>query len=69
MKAADTHLLVRTQARGRARADIDGTDLYALVDALAWLHNQPPFTTCADYLSDVIASAILTKPARDGNAS
>jgi AcrR family transcriptional regulator len=61
MKAAGTNLLVRAQAEGIARADIDGTDLFALVSALAWLHDQPSFATRADHLSDVIASAILTK--------
>jgi AcrR family transcriptional regulator len=62
MKAAGTHLLVRAQEEGVARADLNGTDLFALVSALAWLHDQPSFAARADHLSDVIASAILTKP-------
>jgi len=55
MKATGTNLLVRAQAEGVARADIDGTDLFALVSALAWLHDQPSFATRADHLSHVIA--------------
>lgn len=60
MKAAGTALLHRAQAEGVARTDIDGTDLFALVSALAWLHDQPTFASRADHLSDVIACAILT---------
>ena len=67
MKAAGANLLVRAQAEGVARADIDGTDLFALVSALAWLHDQPSFASRADHLSDVIASAILTQPVLDGH--
>ena len=62
MKAAGTHLLVRAQEEGVARADLNGTDLFALVSALAWLHDQPSFAARADHLSGVIAGAILTKP-------
>jgi AcrR family transcriptional regulator len=61
MKAAGTQLLLRAQAEGAARADIDGTDLFALVSAVAWLHDQPSFAPRADHLVDVIASAILTR--------
>lgn len=63
MKAAGANLLVRAQAEGVARADLDGTDLFALVSALAWLHDQPAFATRADHLSNVITSAILARPA------
>jgi AcrR family transcriptional regulator len=59
MKAAGTNLLVRAQSEGLARADLNGTDLFALVSALAWLQDQPSFAERADHLSDVIASAIL----------
>lgn len=59
MKAAGTNLLVRAQAERAARADIDGTDLFALISALAWLHDQPSFATRADHLTNVIAGAIL----------
>jgi hypothetical protein len=63
MRAAGTRLLVRAQAAGTARADIDGTDLFALVGALAWINDQPSLALRAGYLFDVIASAILTDQA------
>ncbi|MCU1528162.1 MAG: TetR family transcriptional regulator [Frondihabitans sp.] len=52
-------LLDRAQAAEVARPDIDGTDLFALVAALAWLYDQPALAPRADHLLDVIASAIL----------
>nr|CEL20612.1 Transcriptional regulator, TetR family [Kibdelosporangium sp. MJ126-NF4]CTQ89523.1 Transcriptional regulator, TetR family [Kibdelosporangium sp. MJ126-NF4] len=64
MRAAGTRLLTRAQAAGLARTDIDGTDLFALVGALAWLHDQPSLAARADHLFDVIASAILTGPGK-----
>ncbi|MEU7255547.1 TetR/AcrR family transcriptional regulator [Streptomyces rimosus] len=60
MRAAGTGLLARAQAAGAARTDIDGTDLFALVAALAWLGDQPSLAPRADHLLDVVASAILT---------
>jgi hypothetical protein len=60
MRAAGTRLLSRAQAVGIARTDIDGTDLFALIGALAWLSDQPVLTPRADHLFSVIASAILT---------
>jgi AcrR family transcriptional regulator len=60
MRAAGTQLLTRAQAAGTARADLDGTDLFALIAALAWLGDQPSSARRADHLFDVIASAILT---------
>jgi AcrR family transcriptional regulator len=61
MRAAGTRLLARAQAAGVARPDIDGTDLFALLGALAWLRDQPSLSTRADHLFDVIAGAILTE--------
>lgn len=58
MRAAGTRLLVRAQAQGEARADIDGTDLFALLGALAWLRDQPALAPRADHLFAVIADAI-----------
>jgi hypothetical protein len=46
-------------ARVRERTDIDGVDLLALVSALDWLNDQPPFAARAGHLTDVIAGAIL----------
>ena len=60
MKAAGARLLARAQAAGAARTDIDGTDLYALGAALAWLGDQPAFASRADHLFDIITGAILT---------
>jgi AcrR family transcriptional regulator len=60
LRAAGARLLARAQAAGMARSDIDGTDLFALVAALAWLGDQPSLAPRADHLFDVVASAILT---------
>ncbi|MFF4055549.1 TetR/AcrR family transcriptional regulator [Streptomyces sp. NPDC001668] len=59
LRAAGARLLSRAQAAGTARRDIDGTDLFALVAALAWLGDQPSLAPRADHLFDVVASAIL----------
>ncbi|MEU0929493.1 TetR/AcrR family transcriptional regulator [Streptomyces malaysiensis] len=60
MRAAGTRLLARAQDTGAARTDLDGTDLFALVAALAWLGDQPALTPRADHLFEVVTSAILT---------
>ncbi len=64
MRAAGTRLLVRAQADGAARPGLDGTDLFAMVGALAWLGDQPSLAPRADRLFDVIVSAILTNQTR-----
>ena len=57
----------RAQAEGTARPDLDGEDLFALMSALGWLHDQSAFASRADHLFDVVAGAILTTPlARPG---
>lgn len=63
MKAAGTRLLVRAQAAGLARSDIDGADLFALVGALAWINDQPSLAPRADRLFAIISSALLTAQA------
>lgn len=60
MKADGARLLARAQAAGMARADVDGADLFALVGALAWLHDQPSLAPRVDHLFRLIASAIVT---------
>lgn len=60
LRAAGARLLHRARAEGTARADLDGTDLFALIGALGWLGDQPSFAPRADHLFDVIAGAILT---------
>jgi AcrR family transcriptional regulator len=66
MRAAGTRLLVRAQADGVARTDIDGGDLFALAGALAWLGDQPSLAPRASHLFDVVTSAILTTQAGSG---
>jgi AcrR family transcriptional regulator len=63
---AGTRALERAHAAGIARADIDGTDLFALVAALAWLYDQPSLAPRADHLFGVILSAVLTGQAGSG---
>lgn len=57
-------LLERAQSAGTARADIDGTDLFALVAALAWLYDQPSLAPRAGHLLDVISSALVPSATR-----
>lgn len=64
MRAAGTRLLIRAQTECVARTDMDGTDLFALVGALAWLGDQPSLAPRMDHLFNIIASAILTDRAR-----
>lgn len=61
MRSAGTSLLVRAQAEGKARHDIDGADLFALVAALGWIYEQPNTATRANHLFQVITGALLTK--------
>ncbi|MEV7432564.1 TetR/AcrR family transcriptional regulator [Streptomyces griseoviridis] len=61
MKAAGARLLARAQAEGTARTDIDGTDLYALAGAIAWVGDQPALASRADRLFTVLTGAILTR--------
>ncbi|MFJ2213209.1 TetR/AcrR family transcriptional regulator [Streptomyces sp. NPDC101062] len=60
LRAAGARLLGRAQAAGRARSDIDGADVFALIAMLAWLGDQPSLAPRADHLFEVVASAILT---------
>jgi AcrR family transcriptional regulator len=63
---AGTRLLDRAQTANVARADIDGTDLFALVAALAWVYDQPSLALRADHLFAVISSAVLPGQAGGG---
>lgn len=60
MREAGTRLLTRAQDAGVARGDVDGTDLFALISALAWLSDQPASASRAEHLVELFASAILT---------
>jgi len=62
VRSAGARLLLRAQAGGTARTDMDADDLFALMSALAWLVGQPSFAPRADHLFHIIASAILTNP-------
>ena len=65
---AGARLLLRAQAEGTARADMDGVDLFALMSALGWLVDQPSFAPRGDHLINIITSAILTnRPSGDIN--
>ncbi len=58
--SASARLLLRAQAEGTARADMNGDDLFALMAALGWAVDQPSFAPLADRLSRIIASTIVT---------
>jgi len=58
--SAGARLLLRAQAEGTARADMDGEDLFALMSGLAWLVGQPAFAPREERLFHLITSAILT---------
>lgn len=62
LHSAGARLLLRAQAKGRARLDMDGEDLFALVSGLAWLAGHPAFAPRADHLFHLVTSAILTNP-------
>jgi AcrR family transcriptional regulator len=63
MKAAGTRLLVRAQDAKEARADMNGTDLFALVGALSWVADQPALASRSDHIFGIVAGAILAAPA------
>jgi AcrR family transcriptional regulator len=57
--SASARLLLRAQAGGQARTDMNGDDLFGLMSALGWLVDLPAFAPRADHLSHIVASAIL----------
>jgi AcrR family transcriptional regulator len=67
--SASARLLQRAQAKGTARADMSGDDLFALMTALGWAVDQPSFAPRANHLFHIIASAILTKRLSDDQSS
>ena len=62
LRGSGARLLARAQDEGKARRDIDGTDLLALVSALAWLNDQSSFASRVEHLFNVISDAILVQP-------
>ncbi len=61
MKAAGTRLLVRAQTEGKARLDLDGADLFALVGALAWVKDQPTLTQRSERIFEIIIDAMRAR--------
>jgi AcrR family transcriptional regulator len=59
--SAGARLLLRAQADGAARADMNSDDLFALMSALGWLVSQPTFEPRSDHLFELIASAIFKR--------
>ena len=68
MRSAGARLLAQAQAAGLARNDIDGTDLFAFVGALAWLADQPALAPRTDRLASIILEAILMRSPRKPGA-
>lgn len=70
-KASDDALVLwmRETIDGKARPDINGTDLFALIAALAWLREQPSHAVRADHLFGVITGAILVNGGRVGGST
>ncbi|KDQ67564.1 TetR/AcrR family transcriptional regulator [Streptomyces halstedii] len=68
LRAAGARLLVRAQATGAARDDIDGDDLFALIAMLAWVGDQPALAPRASHLFDLVTGAVLTRADGDRGA-
>ena len=58
--SASARLLLRAQAEGTARTDMNGDDLFGLMAALGWLVDLPSFAPRADHLVHIVTSAILS---------
>lgn len=63
--SASARLLLRAQAEGMARKDMNGDDLFGLMAALGWLVDLPSFAPRADHLVHIVTSGIL--PNRSSN--
>ncbi|WP_333840422.1 TetR/AcrR family transcriptional regulator [Novosphingobium sp.] len=59
LRSAGENLLIQAQADGKARADLDGIDLFALIGALGWVGDQPAFNSRVDRIMRVVADALL----------
>lgn len=60
LRSSGTSLLVRAQSEGKARMDVDGLDLFALIAALAWIREQPSAAERSEHLFKIITEALLT---------
>lgn len=59
MRSAGTALLTRAQAEGKARADLNGAELFDLIAALAWLREQRSHAPRVDSIFQIVSGAIL----------
>lgn len=64
--SAIARLLLRAQAEGTARTDMNGDDLFGLMAALGWLVDLPSFAPRADHLVHIITGAIMAHPPGNG---
>lgn len=64
LRAAGARLLCRAQDAGVARTDLDGTDLFALIAALAWLHDQTSTSSRAEHLMSVVTDVLFLSDPR-----
>lgn len=59
MRAAGARLLKNAQEAGTVRADVDGTDLFALAGAMSWIGDQAAtIATRQEHLLTVIAAGL-----------
>jgi AcrR family transcriptional regulator len=58
--ASSARLLHLAQAKGTARIDMNGDDLFALMTALGWAADQRSFAPRADHLLRIVTDAVLT---------
>ncbi|BFO57047.1 TetR/AcrR family transcriptional regulator [Acidovorax sacchari] len=63
LRCAGAALLARAQADGKARADMDGDELFDLIAALAWLREQPSHARRSERILEIVSGAILAQPA------
>jgi AcrR family transcriptional regulator len=62
MRAAAAGLLERAQTAGLVRADVDRTDLFALVSAIGWLGEEAPsLASRGAHLFDLVMDAIRAR--------
>ena len=64
MREAGARLLADAQKAGHIRPDVDGTDLFALVNAVGWMAEQAPaLAERRDHLFTLILDALSPRPA------
>jgi hypothetical protein len=59
MRAAVAALVTAAQGAGRIRPDVDGTDVFALVNALSWVAEQAPSLAARrDHLFELVMDGL-----------